>query len=115
MNYCPNSNNASKIGKFNTSNFQIKSNASLVENYFAWFSTYYHCVILFRDNCPAVGDIMSDFAPCLKLYSRYVANFEKAIKMVNSYEAKCPDFKKYAKELVVCVILVCSDINSILG
>ncbi|KAF2357676.1 Pleckstrin domain [Trinorchestia longiramus] len=44
------------------------------------------------EDCPCIGDIMTTLAPFLKMYTEYVRNFDRAIELINSCQAKCAKF-----------------------
>ncbi|KAF2346303.1 Dbl (DH) domain [Trinorchestia longiramus] len=44
------------------------------------------------EDCPRIGDIMTTLAPFLKMYTEYVRNFDRAIELINSCQAKCATF-----------------------
>ncbi|KAG1656658.1 FYVE, RhoGEF and PH domain-containing protein 4 [Nymphon striatum] len=45
-----------------------------------------------RSNDPRIGDVMTNFAPFLKMYTEYVKNFNDAINLINCWYAKLPRF-----------------------
>ncbi|XP_063613352.1 uncharacterized protein LOC134786636 [Penaeus indicus] len=46
-----------------------------------------------------IGDIMKSFAPFLKMYTEYVRNFDNAMTIINSWQAKCPRFAAIMDEI----------------
>uniref|UniRef100_A0A6A7FWS7 FYVE, RhoGEF and PH domain-containing protein 4 n=2 Tax=Hirondellea gigas TaxID=1518452 RepID=A0A6A7FWS7_9CRUS len=44
------------------------------------------------ETCPRIGDIMTKLAPFLKMYTEYVRNFDHAMNLINSNQAKCSRF-----------------------
>ncbi|KAG1693329.1 FYVE, RhoGEF and PH domain-containing protein 4 [Nymphon striatum] len=43
-------------------------------------------------NDPRIGDVMTNFAPFLKMYTEYVKNFNDAINLINCWYGKLPRF-----------------------
>lgn len=44
---------------------------------------------------------MKSFAPFLKMYTEYVRNFDNAMTVINSWQAKCPRFATIMDEIHV--------------
>ncbi|ELU06337.1 hypothetical protein CAPTEDRAFT_224846 [Capitella teleta] len=49
--------------------------------------------------CPRIGDIMKTFAPFLKLYTDYVKNYDEAVKLVEQWNEKSPEFTRILRSL----------------
>lgn len=54
------------------------------------------------------GDIMKSFAPFLKMYTEYVRNFDNAMTIINSWQAKCPRFAAIMDEIHVSMKIISS-------
>ena len=51
-----------------------------------------------------IGDIMTSFAPFLKMYAEYVRHFDHATNLIRSMTLKCPRFATLVDEIQVIII-----------
>ena len=57
------------------------------------------CAFCSRVGNKRLGDIMKTFAPFLKLYTDYVKNFDEAVKLVEYWNDKSPEFSKVLRSI----------------
>lgn len=53
------------------------------------------------EKMPTIGDIITNFAPFLKMYAEYVRNFDHASKLIATMTAKCSRFSNLVDEIQV--------------